>query len=238
MMSEIKSLATCAFTSMSHLRFLAPRASPTPLPAAGVKEMWIRFPGCWEFDFQIPPSIKQITRKSKGALSEGGDERSRALGGERALWGARRPPRVTDWSGPHWGLIWKGGRGSGIWAALTWLPASPLLGRGLLRARDMRPSPSLPVRPGSAPPPPSSSLCASRLPAFGALLKRPRITSFHLALQKVTSAPPSSMQHVWQGIAMATFLSGLSHYWTAETQSVPELVTAQVNAVRWGLSFL
>lgn len=86
-------------------------------------------------------------------------------------------------------------------------------------------------------PPPSSSLCASWLPAFGALLKRPTITSLHLTLQKVTSAPPSSMQHVWQGIAMATFLSGLSH-WTAETQSVPELVTAQVNAVLWGLSFL
>lgn len=100
------------------------------------------------------------------------------------------------------------------WASM----AASITAAGKGAARGQGPSPSRPVPPGSAAPGSNrlpAAACAPHpppLPAFGALLKRPAITSLHLTLQKVTSAPRSSMQHVWQGIAMATFLSGLSHY--------------------------
>lgn len=220
------------------LHFHIASASPFLQRTHSQSEMWNRIPVCREFNVQIPSRHQTNGQKKQARCGRScaGDEKGQGRAGASGLCGAPVSHRGA-WTDLGTTEPWPV-RGPGTRAALKWLPASRLPEEGCSKPRAGCP-PRLPCCQGA-----SASLAAGetrpRCPAFGAPPKAkgrrpaPAFNSAegHPSTARLCAARAARHRHG------NLFSPPLSHYWTAETQSVSQLVTAQVKAALRGLSFL
>lgn len=213
-----------------------------PGASASQSERWNRFPAGWKFSF--PLNSKRPEKASPPGARPRGELQGRGRAWVTGTAGRARPlisggGLIRAPRGPG------GGGGSGIAAAPKWLPASscregrcsgPRVGcpplSGSVRPRPRGPGASAWSRGGGA----SQTTRIYHYPSRGQG-PAPATPSVKSAEGHPPHRPPlrdtCGTASPWQPPLLP-----LSYYWTSEAQGVPELVTALVNAVLRGLSFL